>query len=124
MEFLRLLLVVVHIIGLSMIIGPFLFQVSRKAGFDTTLMQVGALTQLVTGLALVGVREAGDLPVDHLKIGVKLVVSVLVLVTVLLAARRQTAADAGRATPKAPLPFFHSAGALAIANVLVAVLWT
>ena len=124
MEFLRLLLVAVHIIGLSMIIGPFLFQVSRKAGFDTKLMQVGALTQLVTGLALVGVREAGDLPVDHVKIGVKLVVSVLVLVTVLLAARKQKAADAGRAAPKAPLPFFHSAGALAIANVLVAVLWT
>jgi hypothetical protein len=124
MEFLRLLLVAVHIIGLSMIIGPFLFQVSRKAGFETGLMQIGAITQLVTGIALVGLREAGDLPVDHVKIGVKLVVTVLALVTVVLAARKQKAADAGRAAPKAPLPFFHSTGALAIVNVFIAVLWT
>ena len=124
MEFLRLLLVAVHIIGLSMIIGPFLFQVSRKAGFDTTLMRVGALTQLVTGLALVGVREAGDLPVDHVKIGVKLLVTVLAVVTVFLAAGKQKAADAGRAEPKSPLPFFRSTGALAILNVFIAVLWT
>ena len=124
MELLRLLLVAVHIIGLSMIIGPFLFQVSRKAGFDTALMRVGAITQLVTGLALVGVREAGDLPVEHGKIGVKLLVTLLAVVTVFLAARKQKAADAGRAAPKSPLPFVHSTGALAILNVFIAVLWT
>ncbi|MGY2082945.1 hypothetical protein [Blastococcus sp. SYSU DS0539] len=124
MELVRLLLVVAHIIGLSLIIGPFLFQVSRKAHFDTKLMQIGALTQLVTGLALVGVREADDLAVDHVKIGVKLVVTVLAVVTVFLAARKQKAADAGRAAPKSPLPFFHSTGALAILNVFIAVLWT
>ncbi len=124
MELVRLLLVVVHILGLSMIIGPFLFQVSRKAGFDTRLMQVGAVVQLVSGLALVGVREAGDLPVDHAKTGVKLVVGVLVVVTVFLAARKQRAATAGRADPRSPLPFVHTTGALAVANVFVAVLWT
>ena len=124
MELVRLLLVVVHILGLSMVIGPFLFQVSRKAGFDTRLMQVGAIVQLVSGLALVGVREAGDLPVDHAKIGVKLVVGVLAVVTVLLAARKQRAAAAGQADPKSPLPFVHATGALAILNVFVAVLWT
>ena len=124
MELVRLLLVVVHILGLSMVIGPFLLQVSRKAGFDTRLMQVGAIVQLVSGLALVGVREAGDLPVDHAKIGVKLVVGVLAVVTVLLAARKQRAAAAGQADPKSPLPFVHATGALAILNVFVAVLWT
>jgi len=124
MELVRLLLVVVHILGLSMIIGPFLFQVSRKAGFDTRLMQVGAIVQLVSGLALVGVREAGDLGVNHAKIGVKLVVGVLAVVTVLLAARKQRAAAAGQADPKSPLPFVHATGALAVLNVLVAVLWT
>ncbi|WP_104522372.1 hypothetical protein [Blastococcus atacamensis] len=124
MEFVRLLLVVVHILGLSLIIGPFLFQVSRKAGFEPRLMQIGALVQLVSGLALVGVREADDLPVDHAKIGVKLVVTVLAVVTVFLAARKQRAAAAGQADPKSPLPFFHATGALAILNVLIAVLWT
>jgi hypothetical protein len=123
METLRLLILVLHILGLAVIIGPFLFQVSRKAGFDTTLMQIGAVTQLVTGVALVGVLEADDRDVDHAKIGVKLVVGVLVLAGVLVAARKQKAAAAG-GPPKAPLPWFHTAGALAIVNVLIAVLWT
>ena len=54
----------------------------------------------------------------------KVAVTVLDLVTVLLAARRQRAADAGRAAPKAALPFVHTTGALAMVNVFVAVLWT
>jgi hypothetical protein len=123
METLRLLLVVLHILGLAVIIGPFLFQVSRKADFDTALMRIGAVTQLVTGLALVGVLEAGDADVDHARIGVKLVVGVLVLAAVWMAFRKQAAAVAG-GPAKAPLPWFHAAGALAIVNVLVAVLWT
>jgi hypothetical protein len=123
METLRLLLVVLHILGLAVIIGPFLFQVSRKADFDTRLMRIGAIAQLVTGLALVGVREADDLPVDNAKIGVKLVVAVLVLVAVWMAGREQNAV-AGGGPAKAALPWFHTAGALAIVNVLVAVLWT
>ena len=120
METVRLLLVVLHIFGLSLIIGPFLFQVSRKTGLDTKLMWIGAWTQLITGLALVGVREANDLPVDNVKIGVKLVVAVGVVVAVWLVGRKQKAAP----DSKAALPFFHTAGALAMVNVLVAVLWT
>ena len=120
MEIVRLLLVVLHVLGLSVIIGPFLFQVSRKTGLDTRLMWIGALTQLVTGLALVGVREAGDLSVDHVKIAVKLVVALLVLAAVWMAGRVQRRDPAS----KAALPWFHTAGALAIGNVLVAVLWT
>ncbi len=120
METVRLLLVVLHILGLALIIGPFLFQVSRKLELDTKLMWVGALTQLVTGLALVGVREANDLPVDNIKIGVKLVVALGVVVAVWMVGRKQKADPAS----KAALPFFHTAGALAIVNVLIAVLWT
>jgi hypothetical protein len=123
METLRLLLVVLHILGLAVIIGPFLFQVSRKADFETGLMRIGAITQLVTGLALVGVREAADLPVDNAKIGVKLVVAVLAFVAVWMAGKKQAAVATG-GPAKAPLPWFHTAGALAIVNVLVAVLWT
>jgi hypothetical protein len=120
MEIVRLLLVVLHVLGLSLIIGPFLFQVSRKTDLDTRLMRIGAITQLVTGVALVGVRQAADLPVDNAKIAVKLVVAVLVLVAVWMVGRKQKPGSA----PKAALPWFHTAGAHAIGNVLVAVLWT
>ena len=50
---------------------------------------------------------AADEP-DNVKIGVKLVVTVLAVVTVFLAARKQRAAAAGQADPKSPLPFFHT----------------
>jgi hypothetical protein len=120
METVRLVLVVLHVLGLSVIIGPFLFQVSRKTDLDTRLMRFGAIAQLVTGLALVGVRQAGDLPVDNVKIGVKLVVALLVLVAVWMVGRVQRRDRASSAA----LPWFHTAGALAIGNVLVAVLWT
>ena len=120
METVRLLLLVLHVLGLSLIIGPFLFQVSRKTGLDTKLMWIGALVQLVTGLALVGVREATDLPVEHAKIGVKLVVALGVVVAVWLVGRKQKADPSS----KAAIPFFHTAGALAVVNVVVAVLWT
>jgi hypothetical protein len=124
MEIVRLLLVVLHILGLALIIGPFLAQASRKAGFDTRLIQIGAIAQLVTGVLLVGVREAGDLGVDHTKVGVKLVVAVVVLVAAILAGRKQKAAATGRGPERAPLPLLHAAGGLAIVNVFIAVLWT
>ena len=120
MEIVRLLLVVLHVLGLSLIIGPFLFQVGRKTGLDTRLMRFGAIAQLVTGVLLVGIRQAADLPVDNVKIAVKLVVTVLVLVAVWMVGRKQKADRAS----KAALPWFHAAGALAIVNVFVAVLWT
>lgn len=120
MDTVRLLLVVLHILGLSLVIGPFLFQVSRKTGFDTKLMWIGALAQLATGIALVGVRQATDLPVDNVKIAVKLVVAIGVAVAVWMVGRKQK----GALPTKAALPFFHTAGALAVVNVLVAVLWT
>src|SRR3954452_14001183 len=124
MDFLRHLLLVLHILGLAVVIGPFLFQVSRKAGFETRLMLTGLIVQLVTGLALIGVRQADDLEVDNAKMSVKLVVALLALGTVLVAARRQRDADEGSAPANAALPWFHTTGALAIVNVVVAVMWT
>src|SRR4051794_2939144 len=100
MDFLRHLLLVLHILGLAVIIGPFLFQVSRKAGFETRLMLTGVIVQLVTGLALVGVRQADDLEVDNAKMAVKLVVALLALGAILMARRSQQAADAGKAPAK------------------------
>ena len=117
MEFVRLLLLFFHFVGLAVLIGGFLALLpAAKEGrtAPSTGMLHGALTQLVTGLGLVGVAEAAlDKDLDHAKIGVKLLVALIILVLVLL----------GRKRPLST-PLFMTVGALALLNVGVAVFWT
>lgn len=117
MEFLRLLLVFVHFLGLAVLIGSFLGQLRQEPvegrRRPATGILHGALTQLVTGIALVGLREGAlDLPVDNTKIAVKLLVLIAIFVLVLVGRRR-------------PLNqvMFGAIGALAILNVGIAVFW-
>ncbi|QYH34628.1 hypothetical protein [Salinibacterium sp. M195] len=117
-------LVVFHILGLALIIGSFALQLRRKQGFEFGTMLIGAITQLVTGLALVGLLQMADEEVNNAKIAVKLVFAIVVLVSVLVARSRQAKAlTAGTSEKKAALPFLHLAGMGALINVLVAVLW-
>jgi len=117
-------LLVLHFIGLAAVIGAFLVQMRRKGGFQTFWVITGLVTQLVTGLGMMGIIDAtSDGGANHAKLGVKLVIAAVALVLAFVARARQKRADAGTAKAKAALPFFHSAGALAIINVLVAVLW-
>lgn len=119
------ILLVLHFLGLAAVIGAFLVQVRRKGGFQTFWPITGLIVQLVTGLGMMGIIDAtSDGGANHAKLGVKLVIAAVALVLALVARARQKRADAGAAKAKAALPFFHSAGALAIVNVLIAVLWS
>ncbi|MGV8913286.1 MAG: hypothetical protein ACOH14_11800 [Rhodoglobus sp.] len=123
-EPLILVLLVFHILGLSLIIGSFALQLRRKEGFELGTLLIGAITQLVTGLALVGVLQMGDGDVNNAKIAVKTTFAIVVLVAVLMARSRQAKAlSAGTSEKTAVLPFLHLAGLGAVVNVLVAVLW-
>ncbi|MBH0009656.1 hypothetical protein ESZ53_11470 [Salinibacterium sp. UTAS2018] len=113
-----------HILGLALIIGSFALQLRRKEGFELGTMLIGAITQLVTGLILVGLVTMNDEDVNNAKIAVKLIFAVVVLVAVLVARARQAKAlSAGTSEKKATLPFLHLAGMGALINVFVAVLW-
>ncbi len=116
LDVVRLILLAVHILGLAAIVGAFFVQMRAKDGFATGVVLAGAITQVVTGLALVGVRQAADLGVDNAKIAVKLGIALVVLVAAIVAhvQRRR----GGKVKPA-----FHAAGGLAVVNVLVAVLW-
>lgn len=114
METVRLILLFLHLLGMAVLLGGFTAQLGATERRMTPGMLHGALTQLVTGIALVGVREADDLAVDNAKIGVKLVVAA-VITGILWLAREQRPAQA-----KA----FGAVGLLAVANVGVAVFWT
>lgn len=107
------LLVVAHLLGMAALVGGAMVAVPRPV--VNPPMLYGALTQLVTGLALVGLIESGavDAEVDNAKIGVKLLVATVVAV---LAFRHRKASSVSKGQ-------LHTIGGLALVNVFVAVLW-
>ncbi|AUS79921.1 hypothetical protein C1701_18080 [Actinoalloteichus sp. AHMU CJ021] len=113
MDVVRLLFVLAHLVGLALLLGGFLVQWRAGDHKPGEVMWWGGLVQLVTGAALVGLREAQDLPVDHMKIGIKLLVALAVVVLILLARRRTTPSTG----------MFLATGALTFVNAAIAVLW-
>lgn len=114
MEFVYNLLVVLHFVGLSSLLGGFLIQMSSANKGINMAMFHGALTQLVTGLGLAGILSAellADETVNHTKIGIKLGVALAVLVVVLIG--RKATGDAKS--------MWAAVGGLTLLNVVVAV---
>jgi len=114
MEIVEHLLVLTHLLGMAAIVGSAVF-VAR--GVATPALVWGARAQLVTGLVLVGLKEMDGGGLNHAKIGVKLVVAVAVAACAEIAAGK-----ARRGDPRPQL--VTTAGALAILNTAIAVLWT
>ncbi|MET4001432.1 MULTISPECIES: hypothetical protein [Arthrobacter] len=115
MDFLRLVLVFLHILGAAAIVGGWL------AAFKTpTVSQwqwIGALTQLITGLLLVGLAEMGDGDVNNVKIGVKLIIALIVAVAAFIARRKiKNNQDVSKGLA-------HAVGGMALINIAVAVFW-
>ncbi|MGW7055964.1 hypothetical protein [Streptomyces sp. NPDC054887] len=106
-----------HIIGIAALLGGFLTQMkamSAGAARFTPAMLHGALTMLVTGVALVGLNQADDQTVNNLKIGVKLAILVVILGLVYVK----------RDEEKVEKALFGAVGGLTVANIFIAVLWT
>ena len=115
MTFVYNLIVVLHFIGLASVVGGFLVQMrSADKGVNPAMLH-GALTQLVTGLLMVGLVEmaAVDETLDMAKISVKLVITLVITVL----------AFVGRKKPLPQVGLWGAIGGLAIANILIAVLW-
>ncbi|PZT77989.1 MULTISPECIES: hypothetical protein [unclassified Streptomyces] len=111
------LVVALHIIGIAALLGGFLGQMKAlKTGTARFVpgMLHGALTMLVTGVALVGLHQAEDHSVNNIKIGVKLLILVVILALVYVK-RDEEKVDKG---------FFGAVGALTLANIFIATLWT
>ncbi|MGQ4486675.1 hypothetical protein LRE75_18695 [Streptomyces sp. 372A] len=109
--------VALHIIGIAALLGGFLGQMkAMKAGTARFVpgMLHGALTMLVTGIALVGLDQADDHPVNNVKIGIKLLFLVVILGLVYVK----------RDEEKVEKGFFAAVGALTLANIFIATLWT
>lgn len=114
METLRLVLLFLHVLGYAALIGGLLAQARTPERSVNAAMRDGVGTAFVTGLLLVGVLEAGDGAVDHVKIGVKFAVGLVLLVLVMANARKE----------RIPQGLWLGLLVLAVANVAVAVFWS
>ena len=127
MELVRDITLILHFIGLALIIGPFLVQMRAHSGYAFGWVFTGAIIQSVTGLLLTGLAEMRladdpDMSVNHAKIAVKAAVATVIFIVALigyLKSRKLTPSDNERKL----LPLLHTAGALAMVNVIVAVVW-
>ncbi len=115
MDILYSLLIFLHIVGAAALVGGWL------ATFrNPTVLQwqhIGAWVQLVTGVLLVGLLEMDGGDVNHMKIGIKLVILIGVLVAAIIG-RRKIARDEPVSKGLA-----HAVGGLSLINIAIAVFW-
>jgi len=120
MQILATVLVILHFIGLSFLLGSFLVQVkdiAKGKGRVLRGMIDGSLLQLITGLALTGIYSAGLIEgeeVNNAKIAVKLVVLLVIVALVFIFRKREVA----------PSWVLWAIGGLTVLNVVLAVAWT
>ncbi|WP_062212430.1 hypothetical protein [Demequina oxidasica] len=113
MDALRYILLILHLIGMAAILGPFLGQWTAKTKSITKTMVWGARAQLITGLGLVGVAYASDHEPDHVKIAVKLIIALAIV-----AICEATSKKSGSVKTA-----WWLVGGLTVANIVVAVVW-
>jgi hypothetical protein len=117
MEILRNVLLVLHFVGMASLLGGVIAQVPAiKAGAGTINSAIfhGALTQLVTGILLVGVIQMADLAdIDNAKIAVKLAVVIVIMVLAIINRKKARVAN---------WVLFTVAG-LTLVNICIAVFW-
>jgi hypothetical protein len=113
METVRLILLFLHLLGFAALFGGLVVQTRDGGKRVNGAMRDGAGTAFLAGLGLVGVLEAGDAAVDHVKVGVKLVIGLLILVLVMANLRK----------PTVPQGLWAGLLLLTVVNVGVAVFW-
>ena len=109
------ILLILHFIGLAGIIGSWLAVIKEPRVVAGMLH--GAILQVVTGLALVGLNEADGADLNHTKIGIKLLVALAVLVVAIVGMKKE------KQNPGSTATLAHVAGGLGILNVIIAVMW-
>lgn len=114
LEWVRSVLLVVHLVAMAAVVGPALLRGNRGAALPTML--AGALAAVVSGAALTAVRVAGDLPLIGPKIALKAGLALVVVGVLVVALVRDRRGDGSGALPRA-------AGVVGALAVGVAVLW-
>src|SRR5262249_11815458 len=113
-DFVRHLLVFLHLLGMALLIGTLMLQL--KAGKEAPLNKGwlhGSALQLVTGIALMLLAPLTHQDYNHVKLGVKLLVLVVIGVLAVLYVTKE----------RAPKWLPQTLGGLVVLNVGLAVFW-
>jgi len=106
------ILIVVHLIGWAIVIGSALANM-RTPQIPKGMLH-GILTALISGILIVGLAEMGDGAVNHMKIGIKLLLTLVVTAMVIVGQRDQKKVTTG---------YLGGIAGLVVVNVAIAVLW-
>ena len=108
------LLLFLHFVGLALLLGAFLLQVRDPQKTVTRWMWDGALTQLVTGILMVGILSMGMIEGEspnNAIVGVKLLIALVIAVIAFIGKRR----------PAPQVGLWATIGILTVLNMLVAI---
>lgn len=113
MEIVHNLVLLLHFVGFAALFGGAFVQMKGPVRTVNPAILHGAITQLVTGVLLVGFLEMGDGDVNHMKVGLKLAVLVVIFALVLM----------NRKKDNIPAGQFWAIFGLTLANAAIAVFW-
>ena len=114
MDIVRLVLLFIHLLAMAVLLGGLLVQAKEPTKRITSWVRDGAGTAFVAGLLLVGILEGLDADVNHAKVAVKLVISLVILVLALANMRKASISSGLWATLLV----------LTVVNIAVAVFWS
>lgn len=114
-------LIALHIIGASMVFG--MWVANLKKGIVLPGQFHAALLQLITGFALYFIRMSQDMQLNHMLIGIKMLLALIIAVAAFMGQKKYKAARAvGRPEDGKNIGLAHTVGGLALVNILIAVL--
>ncbi len=113
MEIARHLVLLLHLVGFAALLGGCLVQLSTQVPEVNAAMLQGALIELMSGIALLVLLEVGDGPVPQVKLGIKLVITVIITLLVVV----------NRKYESIPRGLWGLLLILTFANAAISVLW-
>jgi hypothetical protein len=116
MEFLRHLVVLIHLVGFAVLFGAWVVELVNRNRGVTRLMNWGLAIAGVAGLALAAPWGI-EYDLNYAKIGTKLVILIVIGALLGIGAGRQ------RKSGAVPPAIFWLIGILTFANAAIAVLW-
>lgn len=121
-ETLRLVLLILHFVGLAALIGPVLLR-NRPSRRAVPVMLTGAAVQVATGNGLIAAIQLQGIHVVEAKMVVKLALALVALVLMIVAAVRLRRATKTKDQVQTT-GLEHSAAGLGLGALLTAVVWT
>lgn len=107
----QLALVFIHLLGMAAVVGGYFAGIRSVPKRLSAGMVHGTLLQLLSGVLLLGLAETMTEPVNHAKFGIKIAITVVLLLISWPRRRDQ----------EIPSGTYHAVGILALTNVAIAV---